>query len=365
MKIFVIGDPHFKNDNLYFMNWACQEILDLIKEQKPDLCVCLGDTLDTHERISLRPLHMATKLFFSISELCPLVVIIGNHDRENNNDFLTDIHPFIGLTRTENITIVDKVIWDKQKNFMYVPYVPAGRFLEALDTINYDPKNLDSKENPSFIFCHQDFLGARFSPRSSSVRSTKGDAWSENWPLVISGHIHEHQVLPGVIYVGTFVQQNYGEGTDKCLLVINCPNDDYTQPEFERISLKSVCSRETIQMDLDDLPNFSEKLPKNSIRTKDLENGEKWVSGVLVRVQLHVDVTETKTLKSNPHYAALESQVDKIDIITKSQKANLARQIASDAHASTSVSPKLEKIVQELLKDDPDSLELFRQEILN
>src|SRR3990167_8585191 len=149
MRIFVLGDPHFKKDNLHIFEGICNEILSIIDERKPDLCVCLGDTLDTHDRIYLRAQTMAMRFFADIARRCPLIILIGNHDRENNSDFMSKVHPFVGL-----------------------------------------------ESHPDLIFCHQEFNGCNM----GMVVSTKGDVWSDKYPLIIAGHIHEYQTLPKIIY---------------------------------------------------------------------------------------------------------------------------------------------------------------------
>jgi DNA repair exonuclease SbcCD nuclease subunit len=99
MKLLLLGDPHFKKDNLDIMSKVCQEILEIIDKRKPDLVISLGDTLDTHERLYLPALTNATKFYQDIAKKCELVVLIGNHDRQNNSDFLSEIHPFVGLKK--------------------------------------------------------------------------------------------------------------------------------------------------------------------------------------------------------------------------------------------------------------------------
>ena len=169
MKILVLGDPHFKEENLWWLQFTCEEIIEKIKEEKPDLCVCLGDTLDKHKNILMQPQHLAVDFFFKISQLCHLVILIGNHDRINKYDFLTDVHPFYALTKTPNITVAGQTIFDKERNLVYVPYVHPGRFLEALATVI----NIDEIK-PKFIFAHQEFWGSNYNGKEFSKEGING-----------------------------------------------------------------------------------------------------------------------------------------------------------------------------------------------
>ena len=59
--------------------------------------------------IHTQALCRANSFLIDLSKLRKTYVLIGNHDRINNNVFLTDEHPFTGLKGETNIVIVDKV----------------------------------------------------------------------------------------------------------------------------------------------------------------------------------------------------------------------------------------------------------------
>jgi len=339
-----IGDPHFEVQNLEMMSRAGQEILDLIDEHQPHLCIVLGDTLHTHEKLHMLALAQATDWLRAIAKKCRLILLIGNHDRINNNDYMSPIHPFIGLKETENITVVDKTIWDKQENLIYVPYVPPGRFNEALSAVEYIP---GASEKPLAIFAHQEFKGCLLGDRES----TKGDYWNPEWPQVFSGHIHTYHILPKVVYVGTFHQQNYGEDPDKAIMLVDVDEDD--QFKMNRTQLKSVPKRVTVQMTLDELPYFSEKIPPNC----------------QVKVALHVDATERKALETNPYHQSLKEVVDKVIIVVTGDKANIAQTMVQTMKQTGRLNAdrkifSIEEVVQGMLADDPIALQIFQNEIL-
>lgn len=364
-RILVLGDPHFRKDNLSIFIKVCSEILSLIDRENPDLCICLGDTLDTHERIHLRAQTMAINFFKDIAKKCPLVIIIGNHDRENNSDFMSEIHPFVGLESHPEITIVSKTTEGSLGpfNFIYVPYVYPGRFREALAAVGFYPESdtaikSDSLKNPPhLIFCHQEFRGCNM----GSVISSNGDPWGESLPLVIAGHIHDYQVLPRVIYVGTFMQQTYGESSDKalCLLtlketslqkstdeqgpIITGPDSHPCFVTLTRINLLSCPIKKTIHL----------KYPDITFITKE--------NNTLVKVVVHVDSTEVKSMRGSPQFKVLGELADKIEIKIEGGKINLASQIVKRDEGVLD----LPSLVKDLLKDDKETLELLEKEVLN
>lgn len=350
MTIFLlIGDPHFKTSNLDIMKKICAEILQIIDEKKPSFVISLGDTLDTNERIHMSVQTDATNFYFEIAERCPLYVLIGNHDRLNNQQFMTDTHPFVGLKKTKNITVVDKAVWVKELRCIFVPYVPPGRFVEALKTVEYDP-NSPPEDPPAFLFAHQEFYNCMLKPGKNSA---DGDKWYQEWPTVFTGHIHEYQVLPSVIYVGTPHQNSYGEGTDKAIMIVHVDNMTEKKPKFliERVRLKSSPIKTTINLHTSELPNFAERIPV----------------GCMVKVILHADATETAGLDHNPYYQSLKGMVDKVVVKVKGDKASLAQNIVTDMKQKGTLqtdSASLEEVVVALLKEDPATLKIFQEEIL-
>ncbi len=229
-SVLVIGDPHFKVSNITDTDKLLVQIMKLIKKRKPDMVVCLGDVLDKHADIHVSPLTRATDFLYKIQNCSQLFVLIGNHDRMNNSDFLSPIHPFTALKYWDSTRVVDTVV-DVEisgRHFMFLPYVPPQKFDDALkkhiSCLKDGKKYMDEEGNISdesldnylkdvtCIFAHQEFLNAKMGAKLSE----EGDVWSETRPLVISGHIHEYdQLQSNIIYVGTPFCHNFGEKDDK------------------------------------------------------------------------------------------------------------------------------------------------------
>ena len=195
MRILCIGDMHIKVDNIAQIDLAESQICTILQEQRVDLIVVLGDVLHTHERLHTLAVNRAYKFFEAIVRFAPLYILVGNHDYIQNDQFLTQHHWMNALKEWRNITIVDTVIMEH--SLVFVPYVPNGRFIDALQTIG------DSWTTASCIFTHQEFEGAQM---RNGITSVNGDGWSLSYPKVISGHIHGRQTLEsGVHYTGALL----------------------------------------------------------------------------------------------------------------------------------------------------------------
>jgi DNA repair exonuclease SbcCD nuclease subunit len=229
IKIFVIGDPHFKINNIEETNEMCSKILLKIQELQPHAVVCLGDVLDRHETIHVGPLLRSIQFFQKIASKYPLYILIGNHDRPSNQVFLTDEHPFTALKQWKNTVIVDKVYVERiqGKDFLFVPYVPNGRFMEAISMCLGENPDLSSFP---CIFAHQEFKGAKM----GAMVSTSGDDWDEEFPLVISGHIHDFDLLkPNIIYTGTPIQHSFGDREDKGVFMFHFSSKGFQYEKYD------------------------------------------------------------------------------------------------------------------------------------
>lgn len=232
LSIIVIGDPHFKVGNIKEMKQFVQVSLIYIRETKPDLIVCLGDILDRHANVHVEPLIMAENYLDELRQIAPTVSLIGNHDRKDNFDFLSTIHPFNGLKKWPNLDIVDQGLVKKINgtNLAFIPYVPAGRFREAYDKIV-------KKEKIDLIFAHQEFSGCMM----NSLISKDGDNWGPDLPFIISGHIHQKQELDNILYVGTPIQHEFGDDTNKGLHLIKITENDI-EIIFKKLNIsKKIC----------------------------------------------------------------------------------------------------------------------------
>jgi predicted phosphodiesterase len=206
IKALVIGDPHFRVNNTNDTDIMSSNIINIAKQQQPDFIVVLGDILNEHEKLNVTPLINAINFLKQCQDIAPLYVLIGNHDRPNNQDFLSSIHPFTALKYWDNTTIIDCCQTIKINNFYFtfVPYVYKGRFAEAIHKVDY--------KHSTAIFCHQEFKGAQMGAK----KSIDGDEWDDNDVYIISGHIHDYQLLQNnIFYLGTPFQHKFGENENK------------------------------------------------------------------------------------------------------------------------------------------------------
>lgn len=264
VNILTIGDPHLQLRYIKVVDEFIKQTLEVIEAKRPDIVVILGDTLHTHESTNVECHKRACDWFVSIAAICPVIVLIGNHDLKNNTQFLSDSHFFHCMENTKNVTIVSKAYsMDVSKGgnsyrFVCLPYVPPGRFREALNTL----KTPIEEKTPHAIFAHQEIKGCKM----GAIVSEHGDEWPLDAPGIISGHIHEFQLhQPNVNYVGTPYQTTYSEdGSTKGIYMFSFIPGSKLLPKPIRIKLK-LRVKQSIQVTPKEFSSPAFKMPDTAI----------------------------------------------------------------------------------------------------
>ena len=244
-----IGDPHVQTNNITDVNLCIEKLIILAKDKSPTFIVIAGDLLHTHERLHTTALNKACQLVDEMRKISPTYVLVGNHDMENNQQFLTHNHWMNAMKDWDNTFIVDTVISTiiNNKQFLFVPYVPPGRFEEALNTLNVTWN--DSK----CIFCHQEFFGCKM----GAIISVEGDKWSLDNPHIISGHIHSKQTpQKNIYYSGSMLQHAFGESSKNIIAYLSF--DDNKDYNLEEIDLQ-LPRKKIVYLDIDDIDKYNIK----------------------------------------------------------------------------------------------------------
>jgi len=260
VKVLCIGDPHIQVSNIPEVDLFIDRLIKLAIEKSPELIIILGDVLHTHERLHSIALNKAYELINKMRLITKTYVLVGNHDMYNNQQFLNENHWLSGMKDWDNTVIVDKVVYEiiNGEKLVFIPYVPPGRFTEALCTLECDWKD------SSCIFAHQEFAGCKM----GAIVSIEGDKWPIDYPHVVSGHIHSRQIpQKNIYYTGSALQHAFGESEKNIIacLVISC--DNYVR---EEINLK-LPRKKIVYMDVEDIDKY--EVPTTDDKIKVTLNG--------------------------------------------------------------------------------------------
>lgn len=340
LNILCIGDIHIQTSNTLDIKIFTDKLYEYIEEKKDmiDMIVLMGDILHTHERLHTIPFNIATSMFETLSKLKPLYILVGNHDYINNSQFLTDNHWLNCFKNKNNIHIIDNVLLCNHNNLNVImcPYVPDGRFIEALNNLNtkFDWKKADC------IFAHQLFDGAKM----GAVIAENIEKWDENYPYLISGHIHDKQKIQNnLYYTGSSMQHAFGESHDKTICLVKIDTSIY----IEEIDL-NLPKKQILYYDIE---NIDPSINKNN------EDEINKVLKLLDTPNTHYKITisgnfeQFKVFKKNPSFIKLQKNGTKV--VFKNKLVDILNQkhlIKSTGDISEHLSFK--DILFELLSND-------------
>lgn len=256
MKILCIGDIHIQPSNI---SSQCREFIEklfkYLEEISVDIIILMGDILHTHETLKTQAINYARDFFLKLRDKAPLYVLVGNHDLIRNSEFMTENHwmnVFKGYSRINIIDKVTEVVLEGYK-LILSPYVPDGRFIEALDTVEW--------KDCKCIFGHQLLDGVKM----GSIVVEGVEKWEETYPLLISGHIHDKQrPQPNMYYTGSAMQHAFGESSDKTLALLTLVKEEV---KIEEINL-DLSKKLILYLDTDELTSLGTREFKDNVEYK-------------------------------------------------------------------------------------------------
>jgi|UniRef100_A0A6C0H3H3 DNA repair exonuclease SbcCD nuclease subunit len=250
-----IGDPHIQVANIPETDLLIERLIHLATERSPDLIIVLGDVLHTHERLHTIALNKAYQMIDKLRLIAKTYVLVGNHDMINNQVFLNDNHWLSGMKEWANTVIVDKVLTEtiKGEKFVFLPYVPPGRFQEALNTLDCD------WTDASCIFAHQEFAGCKM----GAIISVEGDKWPVSHPNVVSGHIHSRQIpQENIYYTGSAMQHAFGESEKNIIAYLTFEDRKYIREEIDL----QLPRKKIVYMDVEDVDTYEVPITEDTLK---------------------------------------------------------------------------------------------------
>jgi len=231
-----------------------------VRKNKNNAVVYIGGDI-AHSKTDMSPelVDQLSRLFKNLSDICPTIIIAGNHDCNLNNrsrmDVLTPIvnnlqHPnlhYLKDTGVYKFADTSFVVWDC--------WTDEKDFIEAKDV----------EGNTKVVLFHgtvdrcETDLGFRL---PSDVKITK----FKGYDLGLLGDIHKRQHLnksETISYCGSLVQQNHGEGLSHGYLLWDVPNR-----KSKYIEIPNDYGYYTIDIDSGNVPDCPDIPKKARLRVR-------------------------------------------------------------------------------------------------
>lgn len=243
-KILLIGDTHlglgypnkldhfFKVTTEYFDKFLFPILNKLTKD---DIIVHLGDLFDNRNIVPINILNYAQTILERMSKICPVHIIIGNHDIYNKSD--NDVNSLKPYSYIPNIFVYETTtkITFNDKDILLMPWVESKE-----EQVNL----LKQYSGCDYLFCHSDLNGAKMHLTSVAHRnSNKIDVEEfDGYKHVYSGHIHLVQKSKNFTFVGSIHEMDRNDiDNQKGIFVLDTNKDvelfipNNVSPRFKKI----------------------------------------------------------------------------------------------------------------------------------
>jgi len=231
-----------------------------VRKNKDNAVAYIGGDI-AHSKTDMSPelIDQLSRLFKNLADICPTIIIAGNHDCNLNNrsrlDCLTPIvenlnHPNLhylkdtGVYKCADVSFVVWDVWDNKKEYI------KAKDVEGKTKIVLFHGTVDR--------CQTD-LGFRL-PSDVKITQFRG------YDMGLLGDIHKRQHLnkdETVSYCGSLVQQNHGEGLDHGYLLWDVPKRKSTY-----IPIINDYGYYTLDIDNGVVPNADDMPKKARLRVR-------------------------------------------------------------------------------------------------
>jgi DNA repair exonuclease SbcCD nuclease subunit len=261
-KILVIGDTHlglgypnsvdkwFKVHKEYFEDFLIPLVVKELNQD--DIIIHCGDLFDNRSVVPINILNYAQDLLEKLSKICPVHILIGNHDlytKATNEVNTVKLYKYI-----PNITVYEEPtkIEFCGKSILMLPWVEKKK-----DQIQI----LQKFSGCDYLFCHSDLNGAKMHLTSVAHKNSDKIDVEEfsGFKNVYSGHIHILQVSKNFTFVGNNFEMDRNDiNNQKGIFILDTFIDEERfipnniSPKYKKIYIRT-------QEDIDSLEIVSTK----------------------------------------------------------------------------------------------------------
>ena len=233
MKIVHIADVHWRGLQRHEEYRSCFEnMFSQLRGINPDAIVIAGDIVHTKTQgISPEIIDILSWWFTEMHKICPVHVMLGNHDGLIlNTDRQDAISPILRALNLPRVYLYKDTGVYPDKHLPGVEWCVYSPF----DTAKYDDLK-PSGDNPiSIALYHGSVWGSHTDGDFMLEGETKMSRFKE-FTFTMLGDIHKRQQMDAegrIHYCGSTIQQNYGESGEKGFLVWDIAGPDEWNIEF-------------------------------------------------------------------------------------------------------------------------------------
>lgn len=216
MKVALFTDIHFgKHQHSRKYNEAAlgtvKEFIKLCSRNGIQYGCFLGDWHEHRITIDVSTMNFSYQALEALNEYFSLVdgklyFIIGNHDLYYRHT--RDIHSIPFTNQMAHIQPIDspQVVSIGPHDVLMVPWLEHGENLAEIVT---------QYSGVKYLFGHQEYSGFRWNHNSYALTPGVPTGVVKHFDRVLSGHYHMRQSSGNITYIGSCLQQNFGDCGDE------------------------------------------------------------------------------------------------------------------------------------------------------
>lgn len=243
-RAWMISDIHFgvRSSSLEWLNihkdYFYNFFIPLLKDKKKDgdYLFILGDVFESRQSLNILVLNEVFKIFKKLSEIMPIIIIVGNHDiyRKQTNE----VHSSIIFDSFDNIEVLTKpkVFQTKFKSIFMMPWVEDKS--TEIEIIRNNPAD--------YMFCHTDFLNMKYN-RKITIEEGLNPNVVNKYKKVYAGHIHYSQHIKNIRMIGSPLQLTRSDiYNDKYIYLLDFKTDTEVRfinnysPKFLKFNIDDI-----------------------------------------------------------------------------------------------------------------------------
>ncbi len=266
LRAALIADVHVRPRPDDEMDFTFERLFESLIENKVELAVICGDTFHTKLTVSNEYFEFAVNKFRKLCDICPVIIIPGNHDLALTNP-----------ARTDSISPIVNAV-NRPDRFYYSKYSESFSKFNDANVVFHHFSILDKREKwpkkekldlnaTNIALYHGSVNNSELDNDWVSVGNVDDIDIFNGFDAAFLGDIHKFQFLtPTIAYPGSLRQNNFGETIDKGYIIWDIEDKKF---ESRRVVLEQKRYFFTFYLScLDDLNEIGELPTGCRIRVK-------------------------------------------------------------------------------------------------
>lgn len=232
IRIMRLGDPHVMPSNVDESDSLLSFVAQKAIEHKVDRIEIEGDLFHTHNIVRLEVLEFWNEWLAHLSDICEVVVLVGNHDMSGSYDNTFSALTVFQWMKKKNLKIIEYA--QLIGNIGYMPYIhDNAKFVEIANGL--------AESGATVLVSHVTYEGSQYESGMYCPDGINPGLIDSRIKYLFTGHIHTEQEFERVRCVGTARWLTNADANRRKGIWIYDHADDGTVTDCSHIDTSSVC----------------------------------------------------------------------------------------------------------------------------